>query len=447
MKRHSEEALARAATLAPEIRRRLLRAYDEGKRDLPWRGETDPYRIWVSEIMLQQTRVETVIPYYNAWLARFPDLESLAEAGEEEVLRLWQGLGYYSRARNLHKGAQVVRERFRGNVPEDPAELRSLPGVGEYTAGALASIAFGVAAPAVDGNVRRVLCRVFDLPEPGPAQLRELAAALVDPDRPGDFNQALMELGALVCTPRSPECAGCPIRGRCAALAAGTVEERPTRKVRKPVPEVDVAVLVAVVRAPGATGEALVQNQAEAAETMGGARDGPRNVASAPGGAGDGHGAGRGLRFLLRRRPEKGLLAGMWEFPGVEWVGSVAPGSGVSAESHGSGLSSGGPAGGAGGEVVLGLARELGLEPGSVPVPLPRVSHAFTHLKAAYWPFLVEVTESGHGVDVDGEVLEGGGGAGLRACRWVSPGEMAGLPVSVAQEKIFRLALEGLKGV
>ena len=162
MKRHSEEAQARATTLAPEIRRRLLRAYDEGKRDLPWRGETDPYRIWVSEIMLQQTRVETVIPYYNAWLARFPDLESLAAAEEEEVLRVWKGLGYYARARNLHRGAQMVRDCFRGEVPREPADLRALPGVGEYTAGALSSIAFGEVAPAVDGNVRRGLCRSPD---------------------------------------------------------------------------------------------------------------------------------------------------------------------------------------------------------------------------------------------------------------------------------------------
>ncbi|MGM0669703.1 MAG: A/G-specific adenine glycosylase, partial [Gemmatimonadota bacterium] len=177
------EVVNRAAALAPEIRHILLRAYDEGKRDLPWRRETDPYRVWVSEVMLQQTRVETVIPYYRTWVTRFPDLESLAAAEEEDVLRAWKGLGYYSRARNLQRAARVVRERFNGKLPADGNDLRSLPGIGEYTAGALASIAFGRPVPAVDGNVRRVLARLFDLPDPGAAELRALASELVDPRR------------------------------------------------------------------------------------------------------------------------------------------------------------------------------------------------------------------------------------------------------------------------
>lgn len=276
---NSESNAETAALRAPDIRRLLLAAYDVGKRTLPWRGETDPYRIWVSEIMLQQTRVDTVIPYYGRWLERFPDIETLAEAEEDEVLRVWQGLGYYSRARRLQEGARVVRETLGGVVPGNSEALRDLPGVGEYTAGAVASIAFGEVVPAVDGNVKRVLSRLFDLPAPTPGEYRTLATELVDPRRPGDFNQAMMELGALVCVPRSPCCEECPVASACLALERGTVAERPAAKPKKRVPEEDRAVLVAV--------------------------------------AGD---HTTGLQFLLRKRPATGLLAGMWEFPSGEVV-------------------------------------------------------------------------------------------------------------------------------
>ena len=259
------------------VRQRLLAAYDAGKRDLPWRRKTDPYCIWVSEVMLQQTRVETVIPYYERWVERFPDLEALADADEDEVLLAWQGLGYYSRARRLHEGARVVRERYQGTLPPNSEGLRELPGIGPYTAGAVASIAYGEVVPAVDGNVKRVLSRLYDLPNPSPKELQKLAGSLVDPSRPGDFNQALMELGALICTPRSPECHTCPLATECLALDQGTVEVRPSRKPKRPVPEMEVAVLVLAAR-----------DEDEA------------------------------LHLLLRKRPSTGLLAGMWEFPGVE---------------------------------------------------------------------------------------------------------------------------------
>ncbi|MGW8265710.1 MAG: A/G-specific adenine glycosylase, partial [Longimicrobiales bacterium] len=156
-----DSPLSYAVDHGPEIRRRLLQSYDAERRDLPWRGDSNPYRVWVSEVMLQQTRVETVIPYYKEWMKRFPDLEALASAQEEEVLRVWQGLGYYSRARNLHQAARIVKEGLGGRLPPSSSALRALPGVGEYTAGAVASIAFGEVVPAVDGNVRRVLCRLF----------------------------------------------------------------------------------------------------------------------------------------------------------------------------------------------------------------------------------------------------------------------------------------------
>ncbi len=234
--------------------------------------------------MLQQTRVETVVPYYERWTSRFPDVRRLAEAGEAEVLRLWEGLGYYSRARNLHRAARLVHERLDGAVPSDPAELRRLPGIGDYTAGAIASIAYGVPAPAVDGNVRRVLARLLDLPRPRASLLRRVAADLVDPHRPGRFNQALMELGSLVCTPRSPACERCPIADLCAARAAETQLERPLPRRAAPVPEGDV---------------------------------GTASVVAADG------------RLLLRRRPSEGLLGGLWELPGEECGPGEDPAAGA----------------------------------------------------------------------------------------------------------------------
>ncbi|NNM33942.1 MAG: A/G-specific adenine glycosylase, partial [Gemmatimonadetes bacterium] len=219
------------------IRTALLAHYDHSRRELPWRGETDPYRIWVSEIMLQQTRVETVIPYYRRWLERFPDLEALAQAEIDDVLLEWEGLGYYRRARNLQAGAMLVRDRYGGQVPDTVSELRALPGVGEYTAGAIASIAFNEPVPAVDGNVKRVLARILDELAPSGSALRSLAKRLVDPKRPGDWNQALMDLGATVCSPRRPLCERCPLSPWCRARAAGTQEERPAAKPRGGVPK------------------------------------------------------------------------------------------------------------------------------------------------------------------------------------------------------------------
>jgi len=258
-----------------DLRDALLAHYDRHARPLPWRADTDPYRVWVSEVMLQQTRVETVVPYYQAWMRRFPTLETLADAPEEAVLKAWEGLGYYRRARNLARGARVVRERFGGRLPADVGDLRSIPGVGEYTAGAVASIAFGRPEPAVDGNVRRVLARLCDRPEPTAGWLRDTASTLVCPERPGDFNQALMELGATLCTPRRPACGDCPWSGWCRARAAGTQEARPLPGRRAPVPlrRIDCVVVVR-----GA------------------------NHRSAP-------------RLLVRRRSTEGLLGGLWEFP------------------------------------------------------------------------------------------------------------------------------------
>ncbi|MDE2805328.1 MAG: A/G-specific adenine glycosylase [Gemmatimonadota bacterium] len=321
------------------FRRRLLDHFDRCRRDLPWRRDRTPYSVVVSEFMLQQTRVETVIPYYRRWLTRFPDWRSLAGASDNEVLLEWKGLGYYGRARNLHRSAKMVCGRFGGRLPDDPRQLRSLPGVGEYTAGAVASIAFGQTVPAVDGNVRRVLSRLLDVGDPTPARLRDEAARLIDPDRPGDFNEALMELGATVCTPRSPRCDACPVEEECGALAAGTVAERPSRSVRRRVRRVEYAVAVVVAEAPCPS---------DAAASHGGG-----------GGDGGGHGdGGTGTpgypRTLLVKRPPTGLLAGMWEFP------------------------------------ALAALPDLGLT--GTPGPrLDPVTHAFTHLRATYRPVIVRV--------------------------------------------------------
>ena len=306
-----------------EIAARLLAHYDAYARELPWRRDTDPYRVWVSEVMLQQTRVEAVVPYFERWMSRFPTLDALAEADLDDVLRAWEGLGYYARARNLHRAARVVRERYGGVLPEDPEALRSLPGVGEYTAGAIGSIVFGRREPAVDGNVRRVLSRLYDLPSPTPSVLRRLAAALVPADRPGDFNQALMEFGATVCTPRSPSCETCPLEALCLARRRGTVAERPLPPKRKPVPENDVGCAVIVAR---------------------------------------------GGRVLLVRRPEDGLLGGMWEFPGAEVRTDESPA-----------------------EAAARAAADMvgdDVDPGA---PLATVTHEFTHRRTTYHAFRFRV--------------------------------------------------------
>jgi A/G-specific adenine glycosylase len=261
-----------------DLRTALLSHYDRHRRVLPWRGESDPYRVLVSEVMLQQTRVETVTLRYAGWLDRFPDVETLARAEEDDVLKAWEGLGYYRRARNLHWAARLVRDRPDGSLPGTYAELRALPGVGDYTAGAVASIAFGEAVAAVDGNVRRILARLRNVARPTHAWLRSTASALVDPERPGDWNQALMDLGATVCVPRAPRCEECPVSAWCAARAAGTQRDRPKLE-RRPKPRV-ATVALAVLHSRG--------------------------------------------RVLLERRPSGGLLGGMWAFPEREVATAAA---------------------------------------------------------------------------------------------------------------------------
>src|SRR6266404_3812291 len=231
---HIPAARVNLESFRETFHRDLLRWYRRQHRQLPWRATRDPYRIWVSEVMLQQTRVDTVLPYYARWLRAFPTIRALAQARADRVLKLWEGLGYYSRARNLHRAAQTVVREYGGKLPRTAEGLRQLPGIGRYTAGAIASIAFDERTPLVDGNVARVFARIFairaNVKSPRTLDcLWNLAENLLPDTNAGEFNQALMELGALVCTPVNPRCAACPMRRVCLAKARGLVDRLPDR--------------------------------------------------------------------------------------------------------------------------------------------------------------------------------------------------------------------------
>lgn len=225
----------------------LLDWYDANRRVLPFRGTRDPYAVWISEIMLQQTRTDTVSGYYTRFLNRFPNIAALAQADEQEVLKYWEGLGYYSRARNLHKAAQIMQREYGGRFPAAYEGIRALPGVGDYTAAAVASIAYRLPYPAIDGNLTRVLARVHgvreDVGRPSVKRLiHELGEREIDRERPGDWNQALMDLGATICVPGTPDCARCPLQAQCDAYAQGDADQLPIRAAARPPVPVDVGV-------------------------------------------------------------------------------------------------------------------------------------------------------------------------------------------------------------
>ncbi len=312
------------------IRRKLLGWYDGHRRRLPWRETRDPYAIWISEIMLQQTQVKTVVPYYLRFLERFPTVETLAHAPLGEVLKTWENLGYYARVRNLHKAAGEIAEQYGGRIPDNREEIIRLPGIGRYTAGAILSIAFGRVVPAVDGNVRRVISRLFEITESvDDEETRERIEALVQtlvPKRdPGRFNQALMELGAVRCTPKSPSCPACPLQDDCRARAQGLAHRLPARGKKKTVPHREV--VAAVIR--------------------------------------DGKG-----RILIVQRPARGLLGSLWKFPG----GILNP-----QEAREEGLK----------RIVR---DELGIGIG-VGSPLVAVKHAYTHFRITLTAFSCTLLE------------------------------------------------------
>lgn len=343
----------------------LLDWYDKNARELPWRSDTNPYRTWVSEIMLQQTQVETVIPYFERFIRRFPDLKSLASASQAEVLQEWEGLGYYTRARNLHKCAQLLCSEFNCQLPADLEALRKLPGIGRYTAGAIASIAFGLPAPALDANIRRVLARLLELREPagsrtGEKTLWEAAERFLPSTRFGDYNQALMELGALVCKPSAPACGDCPLRGQCLAYANGSQTELPVRALKPTVPHYTVT--AAVIR--------------------------------------------KGEEVLIAQRPQRGLLAGLWEFPG----GKLEPGDA---------------------DLPACLRREILEELGveiQVGALLGVYKHAYTHFRITLHAFACAL--------LPGQLIPGS-----ETVRWVQPTELPGF----AMGKVDRLIARNLQ--
>ena len=278
------------------VRRDLLAWYDRSARDLPWRRTKDPYAIWVSEIMLQQTRVETVVPYFARFLERFPTVSALAEAAESDVLAMWSGLGYYRRARLLHRGARHVAEVHGGRVPGDVDSLRDIPGVGAYTTGAIGSQAFDLEAPVVDGNVARVaarLCAIEDDVKKGKGLARawRVAGALVRGERPGALNNALMELGAVVCVPREPRCLLCPVRDACAARAQGRERELPVTTTKRTRPR--VRELAAVLRVAGGNETSILLARCVADGLFAGLWEPPRIATT------DVHGARAALAAML----------------------------------------------------------------------------------------------------------------------------------------------------
>ncbi len=299
------------------MRRSLLRWFDRHRRSMPWRDDPKPYKVWISEVMLQQTQVATAMPYFERFIERFPTVAALAAADLQAVLEVWQGLGYYSRARNLHRAARVVVEARDGECPRTAADWQALPGIGPYAAGAIASIAFGEAVPAVDGNVVRVFTRLLGIRRDSttPAvhkQVTEAVTGVMAPRRAGDFNQAVMELGSLVCKPRNPDCEHCPLRRWCVAHARGLTARIPYRPPRKPVPHIDVA--ACVIR--------------------------------------------RGNKVLIARRRPDQMLGGLWEFPG----GKQEQGETIEETA------------------VREIAEEIGIEI-RVRSKLGTVQHAFSHFK------------------------------------------------------------------
>ncbi len=316
--------------VSSRIASQLLSWYSQHGRTLPWRGHPDPYAVWVSEIMLQQTRVETVIPYFKKWMEQFPTVKDLAEASEQEVLNAWEGLGYYSRARNLHKAARIIVDEHEESLPRDLKSLRKLPGIGRYTVGAIASIAFDMDEPTLDGNLRRVFARLFDVSEPadspaGEKILWSLAAENLPKGQAGDYNQALMDLGATICLPKNPRCLICPLMEICKARLNGTQAQLPVLKPKKEIPH--------HVHAAGV----IVKNQ----------------------------------KVLLSKRPSKGLLGGMWEFPNGRINGNPAEGL----------------------ETALETSYSLNVQRSEA---LGIVKHAYTHFRVtvhAYRCDLVSVTE------------------------------------------------------
>ncbi len=348
-----------------QCRAALLDWFGASARRLPWRENRDPYRVWISEIMLQQTQVKQALPYFERFLARFPEVAALAAAPLDEVLKAWEGMGYYARARNLHRAAGQIMHEHGGRFPQTPEAVRALPGIGVYTAAAILSIAFGRPEVVVDGNVARVIARLAAVSAEarsaaGRQTIAALAAAFFDPERPGDFNEAMMELGALICTPRSPACTACPVAACCAARREGEPERYPVKRPSRAKPHHQIAA-------------ALIW---------------------------------RGRELLIARRPEKGLLGGLWEFPG----GKQEPGERLEETA------------------VREAAEEVGLEI-RVVEKFMSVEHAYTHFSITLHVF--------HCVWLSGEPA-------CKACsdwRWVTAAELQSYAFPRANGRVIEALL------
>lgn len=415
-----------------EIRSSLLSWYRVSRRRLPWRGdpapyeegdcnikggeafEVSPYGTWVSEVMLQQTRVATVVAYYVRWMTLFPTVQALAAANPEEVKRAWAGLGYYRRARMLQSGAAMVVEKFGGELPSTREELQSIPGIGPYTAGAICSISFGQPEPVVDGNVIRVLSRLRAVhADPKQKALVDLcwslAGGLVAPQDPGGFNQALMELGATVCTPQSPKCKECPVSGQCITLAL--VEKRgiavPTRAAGDG--PCGVCVSDPAIQCPENASDVPLKAQ----------RPPPREQVLSVSAI-----RSSGGRWLMVQRPDKGLLAGQWELPSVIIQDGGQVGEGLEKGLEGKRKSE-----------ADALLRELGLEPCQFRERkvMGTIIHVFSHRRHT---MLIESISLGSEEDDRSCVQQ----SGDRAVRWMSEDDMERVVVSTSMKKALALA-------
>ena len=345
-----------------DIPARILKWYNRNSRDLPWRTTRNPYHIWISEVMLQQTQVETVIPYYQRFLTRFPTVETLAAASLQDVLKTWENLGYYSRARHLHSAAREIMARTGGTIPHNEKELRGLPGIGAYTAAAILSIAFGQKVPAVDGNVRRVLSRIFAIRAPleGSKTLRrihELASDLVPARAPSRFNQGIMDLGATICTPRNPSCELCPVQASCLAFDLGLQDTLPVTRKRGPLPHRQM------------TAGVLYDNLG---------------------------------RLLIVRRPLRGLLGGLWKFPGGEKREGKGLKNSLIQEVHGE----------------LGIGVRVGEK-------ITTVKHAYTHFRITLHAFRCSLNKG------EPRAIQ------CHSWQWIEPKNLARFPFSNVDRKIM----------
>jgi A/G-specific adenine glycosylase len=340
----------------------LLKWYNREKRILPFRDIKNPYKIWLSEVMLQQTQVETVIPYFERWVKKYPTLHSVAIEDDEKLLKVWEGLGYYSRCRNFHKAIKIVMEKYDGSIPKNWNEFCALPGVGDYTAAAVLSIAFQQSYPVMDGNVKRVMARILGLKNLTKRNLIRIQGRLkklISIEKPGDFNQAMMELGAKICFPKNPNCGKCPIQKSCYAFDSGSPESYPALIKKEKIPHYEIVA-------------GLIW---------------------------------RKEKFYIQKRGEKGMLAGLWEFPG----GKVE--NGESLENA--------------------LRREITEECGATPIILKKIGaikHAYTHFS---------ITFHGYHCQENGTPIRN-----REYSKWIQPNQIDAFPFPKANHKLFSLLNE-----